>query len=86
MTTNIQGLQKQLIRLPAKERLKLAHWLIDTIYAPVSAETVSIDEGLENPLLSIAGMFSGGPGNTAERAEEILLKEVNAKYGFTLEP
>ena len=35
-----------------------------------------------NPLLALAGMFDGGQGDTAERAETILKNELNAITGF----
>jgi hypothetical protein len=34
------------------------------------------------PALALAGMFDGGPGDTAERAETILKNELNAVAGF----
>ena len=33
-------------------------------------------------LLSMAGRYSGGPGNTAARADEILCAEVDKHSGF----
>jgi hypothetical protein len=64
----IKALQQELKQLPADEKLQLAHWLLDSILAdkerPVAAMAGT------NPLLEIAGMFEGGPGDTAERAKE----------------
>jgi hypothetical protein len=34
-------------------------------------------------LLSMAGRYSGGPGNTAARADEILRAEVDKNRGLT---
>jgi hypothetical protein len=33
--------------------------------------------------MALAGRFAGGPGNTAERAEEILEAEVNSISGLS---
>ena len=77
MAIDTELLQHDLLDLPVPERLKLAHWLLGTVM-PVSETT----ESQGNPLLAFAGMFSGGSGDTAERAEEILEAEVNAVDGF----
>ncbi|MCB0062458.1 MAG: hypothetical protein KDE19_10095 [Caldilineaceae bacterium] len=74
----LQQLEQELIELPATERLRLARWLLDTL---LEANENSVQQS-ENPLLRIAGRFHGGPGNTAERAEEILSNEVDATYGL----
>jgi hypothetical protein len=77
MTADTRLLQQELLDLPGQERLKLAHWLLGTV-----VETLEITaESHNNPLLAFAGMFAGGPGNTAERAEEILETEVNLESG-----
>jgi hypothetical protein len=39
-----------------------------------------------NPLLAVAGMFSGKPVNTAEMVDEICLAEVDRRSGFTTKP
>ena len=71
MTTNTRLLQQELLDLPGQERLKLAHWLLGTV-----VETPEpVPENHNNPLLAFAGMFAGGPGNTAEHAEAILKAE-----------
>ena len=38
------------------------------------------DSAAENPLLQMAGLFSGGPGDTAERVDEVVADELNRKY------
>lgn len=70
----LQELQKELINLPLQERLSLARWLIDSILHT----TIPSEQGNEfaNPLLKMAGRYTGGPGNSAERVEEILLAEL----------
>lgn len=74
----LQQLEQELIELPATERLRLARWLLDTL---LDANDRSVQQP-ENPLLRVAGRFHGGPGDTAERAEEILMHEVDATYGL----
>ncbi len=74
----LQQIEQELIELPATERLRLARWLLDTLLE----NQLNLVEQADNPLLNIAGRFHGGPGNSAERAEEILANEVNATDGF----
>ena len=74
----IEQIEHELISLSASERLRLARWLLDTLIDRNTKET-AVDE---NPLLRIAGQFTGGPGNTAEQAEEILAAEVDSKHGL----
>ncbi|MEZ4859665.1 MAG: hypothetical protein R3C14_00080 [Caldilineaceae bacterium] len=64
----VRQLEQELIELPATERLRLARWLLDTL---IEANGKSVQQP-GNPLLQIAGRFHGGPGDSAERAEEIL--------------
>lgn len=73
----IEQIENELMNLSASDRLRLARWLLDTLINR-NAEKQSD----ENPLLHIAGRFSGGPGDTAERAEDILSTEVNSTYGM----
>lgn len=74
----LQQLEEELIELPATERLRLARWLLDTL---LDNQFNNVKQ-TENPLLNVAGRFHGGPGDSAERAEEILANEVNATDGF----
>lgn len=74
----IQQIEKELIILPTDEKLRLARWLLDTVLESKSQGDIED----KNPLLRVAGLFSGGPGDTAERAEEILADEVNSVYGL----
>lgn len=70
----LDALQKELGQLPKQERLKLAHWLLDTLVNdPKQAEQTP---SAENPLLKWAGLFNGGPGDTATQAEEIIETEI----------
>jgi hypothetical protein len=77
MAMNIQNLQIELLKLPAQERLHFLHHLIDT---PQITNKVEMPA---NPLLPLAGHFVGGPGDTAERAEEILEAEINPASGLS---
>ncbi len=74
----LEQLENELKILPAGEKLRLARWLLDTLIEkhPIVAKAD------ENPLLNIAGRFSGGPGDSAERAEKILASEVNPVHGL----
>ena len=93
MTANHQELQKDLLNLSLQERLRLAYWLIETVLPQSSAFLREADIGDEkasnkvkvsaNPLLQLAGRFAGGPGDTAENAEEILQSEVNPTNGLS---
>jgi len=74
----LQQLEQELIELPATERLRLARWLLDTLLEANGKGMPSSD----NPLLRVAARFHGGPGDTAERAEQILTTEVDPRYGF----
>lgn len=76
----VKELQQELKQLPEEARLQLAHWLIDSVLAEKERPLAAMAD--ENPLLAVAGMFNGGPGDTAERAEEILKTEINAQDGF----
>lgn len=66
-----------LLNLPLEERLRLARWLIDSAIGHLPS-TPSGDTAVDEPaasvksLLALAGRYVGGPGDTAERAEEIL--------------
>jgi hypothetical protein len=89
----IQNLQIELLKLSNQERLRLLHWLVDTIsstsFAPVQELDQSDfiqagDKSAANPLLKMAGRFSGGLGNTAEQVERILETEIKTTSGLSL--
>lgn len=77
---------KELLSLPVEERRRLLRLLQDSL--PVEAERQSQSNG-DQPspaakwLLSISGRYSGGPGDTAGRADEILRAEIDRQSGFT---
>lgn len=75
LTTEYQTL----LHLPPRERLWLARWLIDSTLQEASVASLPA-----NSLLQLAGRYEGGPGDTAERAEEILTAEVEPHEGLSL--
>ena len=88
-----------LLNLPEQEKLLLAHRLLESVVAktngqPMTAEaqatTIDSTELSDEPspsakwLLSMAGMYSGGPRDTGERADEICAAEIKRRSGFTM--
>jgi len=74
----IEQIENELMSLSESDRLRLARWLLDTLINR-NGEGEQSDGNL---LLRIAGRYSGGPGDTAERTEEILADEADATYGL----
>jgi hypothetical protein len=78
---------EELLKLPAEERRRVLRLLQESL--PVEGEGVaqSTNGDQASPaakwLLSMAGRYSGGPGNTAARADEILRAEVDKHRGLT---
>ena len=82
----IQGEQiEELLKLPADERRRVLQLLQQSLR--VEGEAHSTNENQTSSaakwLLSMAGRYSGGPGNTAIRADEILRAEIGKRHGFT---
>ncbi|MCI0390676.1 MAG: hypothetical protein MOB07_18165 [Acidobacteria bacterium] len=92
---------QNLLNLPDQEKLRLAHRLIESVIAKTNGQSTeavvqpAAEESAHSSdepspaaqwLLSMAGMFSGGSGDTAERADEICLAEVDRRSGFTTKP
>jgi hypothetical protein len=79
-------LQEELQQLSRQERLQLAHWLLDSLVEIDEQENkrteTSNGHSQPQPLLRWAGMFAGGPGDTAEQDEEILQAEIDAIQGW----
>lgn len=78
----LEALQNELLNLPKKERLQIAHWLLDSLVETPLKPLPLTEMVDENPLTGWIGLFSGGLNDTAERAEEILVAEVNPISGF----
>ena len=84
---DLETLQKELNALPKEKRLALAHWLLDSLAQPTDKELPLAAMGdkpvpEEGPLSEWVGIFSGGPGDTAERDEEILEAEIDKITGW----
>ena len=82
---------QHLLALPLTERLRIAQRLIDSAVRETESESATIavpDEPSAGAkwLLSMAGRYSGGPGNTAENADEICQAEIDRRSGFTTKP
>lgn len=71
MALDLKLLEDELTALSAEERLQLARWLVDSALRDSRMQKVAWQ-----PLSSLAGQYSGGPGDTAERAEKILEAEI----------
>lgn len=74
---DLKLLKDELSSLTTEERLQLARWLVDSVLRETSTEPADPSRSLP----AMAGRFSGGPGDTAERAEEILEAELG-RNGF----
>lgn len=83
----LESLQQELRALPKMERLKLAHWLLDSLVETSGRELPLAEMNAQGtadngPLSEWVGIFSGGPGDTAERDEEILEAEIDKMTGW----
>lgn len=88
MTTNVQELLVELTTMPIVDRLTLARMLIDSAIAEPLASEPEWQRAKSNGhagLLAMAGRFAGGPGDSAERAEEILEAGVSAISGLSVD-
>ena len=81
MMQDMKLLESELSSLTPEERLQLARWLLDSVLN--ESKRYAADPG--NALLTWAGRYNGGPGDTAERAEDILEQEINHAFGFGLD-
>lgn len=88
---------QHLFTLPMTERLQLAQRLIESTlreaadwpaaengeaHPGVSAQQPSAEKNI--PFRSLKGLYSGGPSDTGERADEILRSEIKPLSGFTI--
>ena len=78
---------EELLKLPAEERRRVLRLLQASLPEEGEAVAPSTNADQTSPaakwLLSMAGRYSGGPGNTAVRADEILRAEVDKHRGLT---
>ena len=75
---------EELLKLPAEERRRVLRLLQESL----SEECETSTNGDQTSpaakwLLSMAGRYSGGSGNTAARADELLRAEVDKHRGLT---
>jgi hypothetical protein len=77
---------KELLSLPVDERRRLLRLLQESLPAEAELQSPS-NSDQPSPaakwLLSISGRYSGGPGDTAGRADEILRAEIDKQSGLT---
>lgn len=77
----------ELLNLPVDERRQVLRLLQESLPVDDKRESRSPDGDQTSPaakwLLSMAGRYSGGPGNTAARADEILRTEIDKRRGLT---
>ena len=77
---------EELLKMPVDERRRVLQ-LLQASLSEDQTETPSVNGGQTSPaakwLLSMAERYSGGPGNTAARADEILRAEICKKPGLT---
>ena len=77
---------EELLKLPTEERRQVLRMLQESLLKEGEPLAQSTNGDQTSPaakwLLSIAGRYSGGPGNTATRADEILRAEVDKHSGF----
>jgi hypothetical protein len=78
---------EELLKLPVDERRRVLRLLQESLPAQDERQSQSTNGDQTSPaakwLLSMAGRYSGGPGNTAARADEILRAEVDKRRGLT---
>jgi hypothetical protein len=76
---------EELLKMPVDERRRVLQ-LLQASLPEDKTETPLVNGGTSPAakwLLSMAGRYSGGPGNTAARADEILRAEIGKKPGLT---
>jgi hypothetical protein len=77
---------EELLKLPAEERRQVLRLLQDSLLSENTAHPTSAPEEQSLAakwLRSMAGRYSGGPGNTATRADDILRAEIDKHRGLT---
>jgi hypothetical protein len=79
---------EELLKLPTEERRRVLRLLQESLTEEDETVASSTNGDQTSPaakwLLSMAGRYSGGPGNTAARADEILRAEVDKHSGFKM--
>lgn len=86
MTT--QQVEQAALSLPEQARLHLAWSLLNSLvkqngnHTEVAETNIDNDAPPQNALMEWAGIYSGKSSDTARRAKEILLEEVDPVYGL----
>jgi hypothetical protein len=77
---------EELLKLPTEERRRVLRLLQESLTEEDETVASSTNGDQTSPaakwLLSMAGRYSGGSGNTAARADEILRAEVDKHSAF----
>ena len=77
---------EELLKLPVDERRKVVRLLQESLPSQSGASSQPTNGDQTSPaakwLLSMAGRYSGGPGDTAARADEILRAEIGKRPGL----
>lgn len=77
---------EELLKLPTEERRRVLRLLQESLTQEdeaVSSTNRDQPSSAAKWLLSMAGRYSGGPGDTAARADEILRAEIDKRGGLT---
>lgn len=78
---------EELLNLPVDNRWEVLRLIQENLPAQDKHESQSTNGDQTSPaakwLLSMAGRYSGGPGNTAASADEILRSEIDKRRGLT---
>lgn len=79
---------EELLSLPVDERRRLLRLLQESLHGDSERQSKATNGDQASPaakwLLSMSGRYSGGPGNTASRADEILRAEIDRQSGLTV--
>ena len=79
---------EELLNLPVDERRRLLRLLQESLHVESKRPIDTTNGDQASPaakwLLSISGRYSGGPGDTATRADEILRAEIDKQSGLTV--
>ncbi|CAN5759155.1 hypothetical protein BH20ACI3_BH20ACI3_24920 [soil metagenome] len=78
---------EELLNLPVDERRRVLRLLQESLPPEGEGQSQPINGDQTSTaakwLLSMAGRYSGGPGNTAARADEIIRAEIDKRGGLT---
>ena len=79
---------EELLNLPVDERRRLLRLLQESLHVESKRQPDTTNGDQTSPaakwLLSMSGRYSGGPGDTAARADEILRAEIDKQSGLTV--